>query len=299
MQSLYSYFSSKNSQIQVVEKAMLKHFDQVVELKLVIISLILEIVKYADDFYEDGKRKHLPSSFDLAPNKRFVNNRVVVSIRNDYSLMNKVSRVSAIWLLNDHDIVRKLFNLIIKSDLYIEYLDSDNKSIESDKRFIIDIMNEYILKNELVHHILEERSIYWIDDLPFIAAVVFGDIKDEISMDPKGTFKEISDKEFALHLFRNTINNNSEYDEIIERFSKNWDKDRIAKMDQLFLKMAFSEILAMPNLPIKVSLNEYIEIAKYYGTSKSRLFINGLLDNFVKTYKKEGKITKKGRGLVE
>jgi N utilization substance protein B len=285
--------------MRVVEKAMLKHFDQVVELKLVIISLIVEIVRYADSFYEDGKKKHLPSSLDLAPNKRFINNRVVVSIRNDYSLMNNVSRVSGIWLQNDHDIVRKLFNLIIKSDLYIGYLDSDNTSIDSDKRFIIDLMNDYILNNELVHHIFEERSIYWIDDLPFIAAVVFGDIKDERSMDPKGTFKEISDKEFALHLFRNTINNNSDYEDIIERFSNNWDLDRIAKMDQLFLKMAFSEILSMPNLPIKVSLNEYIEIAKYYGTSKSRLFINGLLDNFVKTYKNEAKIIKTGRGLVE
>ena len=299
MQSLYSFLSSKNSQIQVVEKEMLKHFDKVVELKLVIISLIIEIVKYADDFYEEGKKKHLPSFNDLNPNKRFVNNSVVVSLRSNNSLMDKVSKVSAIWVKNDHDIVRKIFNSIIKTDLYVNYLESKDLSIESEKRFIIDLMNDYILNNKLLHHIFEEMSIYWIDDLPFVASVLFGDIKEDIDVMPKGAFKQKSDKEFAIQLFRNTINHNSDYEEIIQRFSNNWELDRIAKMDQLFLKMAFSEILSMPNLPIKVSLNEYIEIAKYYGTSKSRLFINGLLDNFIKTYKKEGKINKTGRGLVE
>ena len=236
--------------------------------------------------------------FDLAPNTRFVNNKVVVSIRNDEALMDKVSKVSGIWFKNDHDIVRKLFNIIVKSELYTKYLESDNTSTDYDKKFIIDVMNDYVLNNELVHHIFEERSIYWIDDLPFIATIIFGDIKDDISINPDGTFKDTSDKEFALHLFRNTINNNTEYEKIIVKFSKNWELDRIAKMDQLFLKMAFSEILSMPNLPIKVSMNEYIEIAKYYSTSKSKLFINGLLDNFVKTYTKEGKIKKVGRGLV-
>ena len=117
-------------------------------------------------------------------------------------------------------------------------------------------------------------------------------------MDTKGAFKDSSDKEFALKLFRNTINNNEDYEQIIIKFARNWEIDRIAKMDQLFLKMAFAEILSMPELPVKVSMNEYIEIAKYYSTAKSKLFVNGLLDNFVKTYTREGKIKKTGRGLV-
>ena len=298
MQSLYAYFSSKTNQIPAAEKAMLKHFDEVVELKLVIISLLIEIVKHADNFYEDGKKKHLPSPLDLAPNTRFVNNKIISSIRNDQTLMVKVSKVSGIWLKNDHDIARKLFNIIVKSELYTKYLESSNKSSDYDKKFIIDVMNDCVLNNELVHHIFEERSIYWIDDLPFIATIIFGDIKDDTRMNPEGVFKDISDKEFALHLFRNTINNNVEYEKIIVKFAKNWELERIAKMDQLFLKMAFAEILTMPNLPIKVSMNEYIEISKYYSTSKSKLFVNGLLDNFVKTYTKEGKIKKVGRGLV-
>lgn len=298
MQSLYSYLSTKVNEMPVAERAMLKHFDEVVELKLVIISLWIQLVKHADNFYDEGKKKHLPTSLDLNPNTRFVDNDIITSVRNDLHVMDKVAKFSGIWIKNDHDIVHKLFKELYKSDLYQKYIANENKDVEVDKKFIINALNDYILKNELVHHIFEERSIYWVDDLPFIAAIIFGDIKEDKSMDTKGAFKDSSDKEFALKLFRNTINNNSDYEEIIVKFARNWELDRIAKMDQLFLKMAFTEILSMPDLPVKVSMNEYIEISKYYSTAKSKLFVNGLLDNFVKTYTRDGKINKIGRGLV-
>ena len=298
MQSLYSYLSTKVNEIPVAERAMLKHFDEVVELKLVIISLWIQLVKHADNFYDEGKKKHLPTALDLNPNTRFVDNDIITSVRNDLDVMDKVAKFSGIWIKNDHDIVHKLFKELYQSDLYQKYIAIENKDVEVDKKFIINALNDYILKNELVHHIFEERSIYWVDDLPFIAAIIFGDIKEDKSMDTKGAFKDSSDKEFALKLFRNTINNNSDYEEIIVKFARNWELDRIAKMDQLFLKMAFAEILSMPDLPVKVSMNEYIEISKYYSTAKSKLFVNGLLDNFVKTYTRDGKIKKIGRGLV-
>ena len=298
MQSLYSYLSTKVNEMPVAERAMLKHFDEVVELKLVIISLWIQLVKHADNFYDEGKKKHLPTSLDLNPNTRFVDNDIITSVRNDLDVMDKVAKFSGIWIKNDHDIVHKLFKELYQSDLYQKYIANENKDVEVDKKFIINALNDYILKNELVHHIFEERSIYWVDDLPFIAAIIFGDIKEGKSMDTKEAFKDSSDKEFALKLFRNTINNNSDYEEIIIKFARNWELDRIAKMDQLFLKMAFAEILSMPDLPVKVSMNEYIEISKYYSTAKSKLFVNGLLDNFVKTYTRDGKIKKIGRGLV-
>ena len=298
MQTLYSYLSTKVNEMSVAERAMLKHFDEVVELKLVIISLWIQLVKHADNFYEEGKKKHLPTALDLNPNTRFVDNDIITSVRSNLDLMDKVARVSGTWIKNDHDIVHKLFKELYQSDLYQKYIANENKDVEVDKKFIINALNDYILKNELVHHIFEERSIYWVDDLPFIAAIIFGDIKEDKSMDTKGAFKDSSDKEFALKLFRNTINNNEDYEQIIIKFARNWEIDRIAKMDQLFLKMAFAEILSMPELPVKVSMNEYIEIAKYYSTAKSKLFVNGLLDNFVKTYTREGKIKKTGRGLV-
>jgi len=282
----------------VAERAMLKHINEVVELNLVIISLLIELVKHADNFYEEGKKKHLPSSNDLKPNRRFVDNHLIAIIRKDNALMDRVSKVSGIWLKNDHDIVRKLFKELFESELYTRYVSSQEMGVDVDQRFIVNALNEIILSNELVHHILEERSIYWIDDLPFVATIIMGQIKAQESLNPSLVFKDESDKTFALTLFRNTINNNKEYEQIIVRFSKNWELDRIAIMDQLFLKMAFAEILSMQDLPIKVSMNEYIEISKYYGSSKSKLFVNGLLDNVVKTFTKEGKIKKVGRGLV-
>ena len=298
MQSLYSYFSTKEDNVPVAERAMLKHIEEVVELNLVIISLLIELVKYADNFYEDSKKKHFPSAEDLNPNRRFVDNHLISIIREDNALMDRVSKVSGIWLKNDHDIIRKLFKELFESELYIRYIASEKVGVDVDQRFIVNALNEIILSNELVHHILEERSIYWIDDLPFIATIIMGQIKAEESLNPSLVFKDESDKTFALKLFRNTINNNTEYEQIIVRFSNNWELERIAIMDQLFLKMAFAEILSMEDLPIKVSMNEYIEISKYYGSAKSKLFVNGLLDNVVKTFTKEGKIKKVGRGLV-
>ena len=298
MQSLYSYFTAKEDNMPSSERAMLKHVEEVVELNLVIIALLIELVKYADNFYEDSKKKYLPSTEDLYPNRRFVDNHLISIIRKDSVLMDRASKVSGLWLNNDHDIVRKLFKELFESELYTKYVSSQELGLDVDQRFVVNALNEIILNNELVHHILEERSIYWIDDLPFVATIIMGQIKTKESLTPPSVFKDKSDKIFALKLFRNTINNNVKYEQIIVRFSKNWELERIAMMDQLFLKMALSEILSMEDLPIKVSMNEYIEISKYYGSAKSKLFVNGLLDNVVKTFTQEGKIKKVGRGLV-
>ena len=298
MQSLYSYLSTKEDNMPVAERAMLKHINEVVELNLVIIALLIELVKHADNFFEEGKNKHLPTEADLNPNRRFVDNELIALIREDKTLMDRVGRVSGIWLKNDHDVVRKLFTELFKSEQYTKYVSSESQGIDVDQRFIVNALNDIILSNELVHHILEERSIYWTDDLPFVAAIIMGQIKSQKNMNPISAFKDKTDEKFALKLFRNTINNNKEYEDIIVKFSKNWELERIAVMDQLFLKMAFAEILSMEDLPIKVSMNEYIEISKYYGAAKSKLFVNGLLDNVVKTYTREGKIKKVGRGLV-
>jgi len=298
MQSLYAYFSTKENNMPVAEKSMLKHIEEVVELNLVILSLLVELVKYADNFFEDGKKKYLPTEADLNPNRRFVENKVIALIREDQALMDKIAKVSGIWLKNDHDVIRKLFKQLLKSDLYKNYIANDNNTIKVDQRFFVNALNDHILNNELVHHIFEERSIYWIDDLPFVATIIMGNIKSTSKMNPKSIFKDVSDKKFALQLFRNTINNNKDYESIIVKYAKNWELNRIAIMDQLFLKMAFAEILTMEQLPVKVSMNEYIEISKYYSTAKSKLFVNGLLDNAVKNFQKEGKIKKVGRGLV-
>ena len=212
--------------------------------------------------------------------------------------MTKLENFSVFWNDNDHDIIRKIFKDIVQSKLYNDYLNNDEKSYENDIKFFNNILNEIILNNEILHHILEEKSIYWIDDLPFVATIIMGDFKIKKIKLLKSVFKNSSDKDFAIDLYRGAIKYDKEYEKVIIDKAQNWDIERIAIMDQIMIKMAFCEILNMPELPVKVSLNEYIEISKYYSTNKSKMFINGLIDSAVKDFTVKKMIKKSGRGLM-
>ena len=213
-------------------------------------------------------------------------------------MIKKLENFSAFWISNDHDIIRKIFMDIFKSKLYNDYLNENDESYKNDIKFFNNILNDIILNNKVLHHILEEKSIYWIDDLPFVATIVMGNLKNKKVINSRSVFKNSSDKYFAVELFKNTIKYDDDYEKIIIDKAQNWDLERIAVMDQLMIKMAFCEILNMPELPLKVSLNEYIEISKYYSTNKSKMFINGLIDNAINDFKKANKIYKTGRGLL-
>ena len=291
MQSLYAYFIY-NDCVKSSEKKLLTSLKEVSDLYFVIYSLLIQLIKYADSFFEDSKKKHLPTKEDLNPRKRFINNLVIKNILKNKKLNEKCDNFKYIWKNNDHRVIDKLFSNIYKSDHYKKYVSNENLSVNIDKRFFSNLLNQYILNNKLVVHILEEKSIFWVDDLPFIAAIVIGEIKSNDHINFKNIFKDDSDEKFAIQLLIDTINNTSIYDEIIEKHSENWDLDRIAFMDKLFLKMAFTELLYMNSLPIKVTLNEYIEISKYYSTSKSKIFVNGILDKVVKFFKENGSINK-------
>ena len=291
MQSLYAYFIN-NDCVKSSEKKLLTSLKEVSDLYFVVYSLLIQLIKYADSFFEDSKKKHLPTKEDLNPKTRFINNLVIKNILKNKKLNEKCDSFNYIWKDNDHRIINKLFSIIYKSDLYKKYVSNEDLSDHIDKRFFSNLLNQYILNNKLVVHILEEKSIFWLDDLPFIAAIIIGEIKSNDHINFKNIFKDNSDEKFAIQLLIDTINNTSIYDEIIEKHSENWDLDRIAFMDKLFLKMAFTELLYMQSLPIKVTLNEYIEISKYYSTSKSKIFVNGILDNVVKFFIENGSINK-------
>ena len=298
MQSLYAFRSQNERDILKGERDMLKHIENILELQLVIISFLVSLIKHAESFYEEGKNKHLPTPKDLNPNIKFIDNSFVRIILDNRELIKQSKKISAFWYDNDHDIVRKIFMDILKSDEYGNYLSNSENNIEIDIKFFNNILNNFILNNKIFHHMLEERSIYWIDDLPFVATIIMGNFKLQKIILPKTVFKNNIDKKFALNLFHLIIKNDSEYEKIIIKKAKNWDIERIAIMDQILIKMAFCEILNMPELPINVSLNEYIEISKYYSTNKSKMFVNGLLDSAVSDFKNENKIKKVGRGLM-
>ena len=302
MQSLYSYFSNPFNIMEVSEKEMLKDIKSISELHVVLISLIFEIHKFATGFMEDNKEKYIPNEDDLNPNKKFINNRVISSLLNDDILVKKANRFSGIWRKNDLDIVRKVFVEMFKSQQYKEYLLNKNDSFKLDQKFIQLMLNEYILDNEIINHIFQERSIFWTDDLPFVAMFLKGQINN--MKEGKSTniivdiFKNIDDKKFAVDLFRKTIYNAVEFESLIESKVKNWELERISKMDLLLIKMSLTEILSFSEMPIRVSFNEYIEISKYYSGMNAKVFINGVLDKIVSQFKIEGKINKVGRGLI-
>ncbi len=298
MQSLYAHFSKKNISISKTENEMLRQTQDISNLKLAVLSLFLLLYRYADSFFEDNKNKFLPKDEDINPNKKFIDNLFYNFFLSNKSLITKLEKFSVFWNDNDHDIIRKIFKDIVKNKIYIDYLNSDENSYENDIKFFNNILNEIILNNEILHHILEEKSIYWIDDLPFVATIIMGDFKTKKIRLSKSVFKNSSDKDFAIDLLKGTIKYDKDFENVIIEKAQNWDLDRIAIMDQIMIKMAFCEILNMPELPVKVSINEYIEISKYYSTNKSKMFINGLIDNAVKDFTIKNMINKSGRGLM-
>jgi transcription antitermination protein NusB len=302
MQSLYSYFSNPSNEMAIAEKEMLKDFRSVPELQVVLFSFILELHRYASEFMEENKSKYIPTDDDINPNTKFLTNKIILSLLGDEILVKKTTRISSIWRKGELDIIRKVFVDMIKSDQYKDYLNSKKISFNEDKRFIQLMLNEFVLDNEILHHILQERSIFWLDDLPFIALFMKGQINNmkegksaSVIVD---VFKNSDDKKFAVDLFRKTIYSDEEYSSLVESKVKNWELERISKMDLLLIKMAITEVVSFSEMPIKVSFNEYLEISKYYSSKNSKLFINGVLDKIVSQFKIEGKIKKIGRGLV-
>lgn len=294
MQSLYSYFSNPNeiNDISKFENKMIDHFKDVRRLYVLLFSLLIEIINYTDKFLDDSKKKFFPKESDLNPNKRFVINKFSKEILKNKLLLKETNKLSYILKNNDHDLINKLFKELFTSNIYKSYIENENNDIAVDKDFIVKVFNNHILNNKLLHHIFEEESIYWQDDLPFVVTIFNSQIKKNNKISIPLVFKDASDKSYAINLFRNSIKYNQKYEEIIKKFARNWDLDRIAFIDKILLKMAFSEIFEMNDLPIKVSINEYIEISKYYSTKKSKMFVNGILDNVVKYYIDQGFLKK-------
>lgn len=303
MQSLYAYFTSQEKDLAKAQKQMLKQIDSITQLYFILLSLLPALAHFSKVFLDEQKQKHFPTDSDINPNEKFANNELIALIQAEEKVSKQLEKVSGIWHNNDHDLIRKLFVEIWKSELYAQYIAQSETTFIQDQNFILSILNTFLFEDQLIHHILEEQSIYWLDDLPFVAQILFGEIK---SANPKSSFAEIKDvfknkddKEFAKNLFTKTILNHQEFENIIIEKAKNWDLERIAIMDQILIKMALCELMYFDEIPVKVSLNEYIEVSKYYSTNKSKNFINGILDKVISEYKKSGKIKKVGRGLLE
>jgi N utilization substance protein B len=303
MQTLYAFFQSENDNLSNGEKELLKSIDKITEMFATLVSVATEIINFLDKEQENAKTKFIPTAENLNPNKRLYNNIIhQFFIRNrDY---NAKKNQYAIHWKNSQDLIRKIYNKVRESEQYLSYVNTE-PSIEEDKKFYMTLVSDFIATDEIFISLLEEENVYWHDDFDLVYNALIKFIKtlsndaNEFTTLPEIYKDEIDDKDFMIGLFRKTILNNSEYDTLLSKYTKNWEMERIAMMDILLMKMAIAEATNFENIPIKVTLNEYIEISKNYSTPRSSIFINGNLDKIIADLKREGKIVKTGRGLIE
>ena len=265
--------------------------------------LVLEIADIASEKIDQALQKRMPAPEDLNPRRRFIDNLVIAQLRKNLAFNNYISSKKLSWINYSH-IPRLLYNKMITWEVYKEYMESEEHNYTSDKKFIIRLITILFANSEDLNSNLEEQSIYWNDDMEYVTSMIEKTLKkfkvdsgENASLMP--LFKNQEDEEFVKLLFRKAVLHAQKCSELIDNNTTNWEVERIALMDILVMQLAITEILEFPEIPVKVTLNEYIEIAKYYCTSKSSTFVNGILDNIVKEIRKQGDINKSGRGLVE
>jgi N utilization substance protein B len=271
-------------------------FSKAYDLYNYLLLLMIALTEYAQKRIDTAKAKLKPTAEELNPNLRFVQNKFVAQLEINKQLREFVDNQKRTWD-NDQDFVKELFDRIVASDLYEEYMASEDDSYAADREFWRKAYKTFIMNNESLDQVLEDQSLYWNDDKEIVDTFVMKTIK---RFDEKNgaaqpllpEFKDDDDKEYARRLFRRSILNADYYRHLISENTKNWDLDRIAFMDVIIMQTALAEILSFPNIPVSVSLNEYVEIAKLYSTHKSGSFINGTLDGIVNNLKKDGKLNK-------
>ncbi|MFH6769608.1 transcription antitermination factor NusB [Gaetbulibacter aquiaggeris] len=303
MQTLYAFKGNEGDDFTKNQKFLLFSIDNMYNLYLLIISLLLEVQKRAEDDLSKKQKKHLATQEDKDPNRKFVNNQLLQILKENNQLKNQIETYKpADWEL-DSEYVDVIFKAITTSALYKDYMQTRVSDFKDDKEFIVDAFKDIIAPNEKLYEYIEDKNLTWLDDLPTVNTTILKILRkakvssDESYFTPR-LYKDQEDKQFAIDLFKKTILNQSALNNEIELKTQNWDKDRIANVDFVLLQMAICELQNFSSIPVKVTINEYLEIAKEYSTPKSSIFINGILDKLVKEYENDGKLNKLGRGLM-
>ncbi|MBA7517653.1 Transcription antitermination protein NusB [subsurface metagenome] len=302
MQALYAYYKKEgNSSIAKSEKELLFSINKAYDLYHYLLLLIIDIADLACSRIDIARNKKIPTYEDLHPNTKFIENKIIVQIRNSNSFMRYLEQNKLNWVKYP-ELIKGLYNEIIRSGDYINYISNTTSSYKEDKKFICSMYKMVISQYEPLYSNLEEQSIFWNDEIEYILSINIKTIKrlkeEDVDMKLAPLYKSIEDKNFSKILFRKVILNHKEYLDLIEKYSKNWDVNRIAFMDILLMQMAIAEAVEFDSIPVKVTLNEYLELSKYYSTVKSNVFINGILDKAFKQLKETNQINKQGRGLI-
>ena len=300
MQVLYAFQQSEIKDIKLQEKNLLNSVDKVNEMYISLVALINDVVQYAEIDAIDRANKHLPTEDDLNANLKVLQNQFIKLLLDNTDYQLSIKKYKTSWDF-DPELARSLFMTLKASEEYKAYLINPVQDLHTDKDLIKFIFKKVILKSALAQQALEEQHLNWQVDQDVLQAMIAKTLKSFTESDQKlaqVSANWIEDKEFVLDLYQKTIANNQTYQDLIAAKTKNWDADRIALMDVLLMKMALAEMIYFTSIPVKVTINEYLEIAKEFSTPKSNSFINGILDKILDDLKADGKIRKYGRGLL-
>ncbi|MCB0761684.1 MAG: transcription antitermination protein NusB [Flavobacteriales bacterium] len=303
LQILYAFYQSEDRDLPAFEKQLLFSIDKAYEMYIYLLLLIVDMQRHAIEKIEAGLQKRLPSKEDLHPNTKFVTNAPLRALANS-KILAKTAEQMSISMVDEPDLTKNIFRHLVETEEYKEYMASEERGFAHDRLYLLKFFKKHLINEESLHDYFEEKSIYWNDDLDIIASMTIKTVKlieedsKDITLLPLWR-DEKDEKGFLLNLFRNTAMKGEEFGKLIDENAANWDTDRIALMDMILMKMAIAEATTMQSVPIKVTLNEYIELSKYYSTPKSNGFINGLLDQVFSKMQDDKSIKKVGRGLVE
>ena len=303
VQVLYAYYQSKDKSIADAEKELLFSIEKTHELYYYFLQLIIEITIYAERKIEQNRSKKLPSYEDLNPNSNFIDNKFVKQLRVNETFQSFTNHKKLSWV-NYPELIKNLFYEIQESDYYNDFMALKAPTYDDDKTLWVKLFKRIITDSEELGNTLEDISIYWNDDAELILSMVQKtikkfELKNGSVQELLPIFKDLEDLDYVKILLRQSILNSKEYQEDISNTVQNWDVDRLAFMDMLIMQVSIAEAVEFSNIPVKVSINEFIEISKMYSTLKSSVFINGVLDKIIKSYIGSGKIKKTGRGLME
>lgn len=300
---LYAFYQDEDRDVVKAKKSLDHSIKKMYELYLLLLQMIGAMQGMAIDRIEAGRKKHMPTPEDLHPNTKFVTNKPLRVLANSKRLNKACDELGVGWG-NDQELLRKVFRGLLEHEEYTEYMASEERGFRHDREYLVRMFRKHMIATELFQDSLEEKSIFWNDDLDLAASMVIKTIKtiresdDDFDLLPLWR-EDDDDKLFMEVLFRETLANGAESEELIIKAAENWELDRIALMDRILLKMAIAEAQSFESIPLKVTMNEYIELSKYYSTLKSSSFINGVLDPLFKQMKEDGRIVKIGRGLIE
>ncbi|WP_375251995.1 transcription antitermination factor NusB [Dokdonia donghaensis] len=302
MQTIYALGSKEQFDLQNEDKFTVESMNQMYNLYLLMLDLMVEVHAFAKAEQEKISKKILATEEEKNPNTKFINNQVLTKLSDNAELRDEISkRKLKHWRQND-EYVAIIYNEIVASDRYASYMEEEETTFKIDRKFVVDIYTEIIAPNDKLYDYIEDARLTWIDDLPMINMAVLrrlGKLKPaspESSLLPS-LFKNEEDVHFGTELLEKTVANETFLAKEITENTPNWDKERIADVDMVLIKMALCEFLKFPTIPVKVTINEYLEISKEYSTPKSSIFINGILDKLVKQYEREKRLKKEGRGL--